>query len=283
MSVENVKNRDLFIKICFMYFLNHILKVLGIDEEIKDIKPIEYITMDKNKDFKILDSLLDFVAVTKSGKIIIFEFKKDRLRKKDLQQVYNYYKRVSCKEKMDTIAIIIVISKMGKITEYNELDITYHPRIIKTKKINKRKDLKVIRNKFGNNIKLTSEECSLLIALPIFDLDESESKIVDEMCSLIENNRDCIPDDELDGVIIGMYLNIIEYIDPDKQDELLERIKVAEKSEGVIAQFKRECKQEGMEQGKRQIISRLLSKNSLSNVAVLLDMRESDILDILRD
>ena len=32
------------------------------------------------------------------------------------------------------MAIIIVISKEGKIKEYQELDITYHPRIIKTKK-----------------------------------------------------------------------------------------------------------------------------------------------------
>lgn len=49
MSVETIKNRDLFIKICFMYFLNHILKILGIDEEIDDIQPIEYITMDKKR------------------------------------------------------------------------------------------------------------------------------------------------------------------------------------------------------------------------------------------
>jgi hypothetical protein len=270
-----------------MYFLNHILKVLGIDEEIEDIKPTEYITMERTRDFKILDNMLDFVAITKSGKIIIFEFKKNILKKKDLKQVYDYYKQIYCKEKKDIIAIIIVISKEGKITEYSELDVTYHPRIIKTKNINKQKDLKAIRNKFENNIELTSEECSLLIALPIFDLKESESEIVDEMCRRIQEKSNCIPDDELEGIIIGMYLNIIEYIPSERQDELLELIEVDEKSEGVIAQFKRECrkeaKREGKREGKREIITHLLSKNSLSSVAILLDMSESDIMEILRN
>ena len=291
MSVETTRNRDLFIKLCFMYFLNHILKVLGIDEEIKDIKPTEYITVDRTGDFKILDNMLDFVAITKSGKIIIFEFKKNRLRKKDLKQVYDYYRQIYCKEKKDTIAIIIVISKEGKITEYSELDVTYHPRIIRTKKINKQKDLKAIRNKFENNIELTSEECSLLIALPIFDLAESESEIVDEMCRMIKEKGNCIPDEELNGVIIGMYLNIVEYISPERQEELLELINVDEKSEGVFADFKKECKQEGIregvrkgeQKGERRIIRRLLAENSLNSVAILLKMSESDIMEILRD
>ena len=37
MPIENIKNRDIFLKFCFMYFLVHILKVLGIDEEIDEI------------------------------------------------------------------------------------------------------------------------------------------------------------------------------------------------------------------------------------------------------
>ena len=84
MPVETNRNRDLFIKVFFMYFLNHILKALGIGEEIKDIQPTEYITVDKKDRFKILDNMLDFVAMTKSGKLIIFEFKKNMVRKSDL-------------------------------------------------------------------------------------------------------------------------------------------------------------------------------------------------------
>ena len=53
MTIENQKNRDLFLKMCFMYFLKHILNVLGIDEEIEDILPNESITLQewKIKDF----------------------------------------------------------------------------------------------------------------------------------------------------------------------------------------------------------------------------------------
>lgn len=47
MPIENIKNRDIFLKFCFMYFLVHILKVLGIDEEIDEILPSEQITFQK--------------------------------------------------------------------------------------------------------------------------------------------------------------------------------------------------------------------------------------------
>ena len=76
MSIEEKKNRDLFLKMCFMYFLMHILNVLGIDEEIEDILPTELITLKRKDKIKIFDDLHDFRAITKSGKIIIFEFKK---------------------------------------------------------------------------------------------------------------------------------------------------------------------------------------------------------------
>ncbi len=35
MSIEDVKNRDLFMKLCFMMFVNNVLKVLGINEKLK--------------------------------------------------------------------------------------------------------------------------------------------------------------------------------------------------------------------------------------------------------
>ena len=103
------------------------------------------------------------------------------------------------------------------ITEYEVSDISFCPILIKTKLINKQKDLKVIRNKFENNEILDSRECSLLIAFPLFELGESEDAIVEEMCINIAQKGDCIPDDELDGIIIGMYLNIVEYVDVEKQ------------------------------------------------------------------
>ena len=160
--------------------------MLGIDEEIEDILPTELITLKRKDKIKIFDDLHDFRAITKSGKIIIFEFKKNMLRKDDLEQVYNYLWNTSCKEKTDVIAILIVISKEGRIKAYDIHDVTYHPRIIKTKKINKQQDLKIIRNKLKDNIILTSMECSLLITFPLFDLEETEAEIVEEMCYYIK-------------------------------------------------------------------------------------------------
>ena len=221
------------------------------------------ILWEKKNGIRIFDSLLDFAAITKSGKIIIFEFKKNTLRQKDLKQVYEYYKQVYCKEKTDVIAILIVISKYGKIKDYTELDITYHPQIIKTKQINKQKDLKVIREKFNDNKVLTSMECSLLTALPLFELKESEAEIVEEICSYIESKKECIQKDKIEEIILGMYFNILEYIPTDKQDELMEMIGMNDiKSRGDFAKIRKEEEkkaiQKGIKQGIEQTIPKLL-------------------------
>ena len=285
MSIETQKNRDLFLKLCFMYFLNNVLTVLGIDEEIEDILPTELITMNKNGKLRIFDDLNDFRLLTKWGKIIIFEFKKNILRKNDLKQVYNYYKHTYCKEKTDVIAIIIVISKEGKIKEYQELDITYHPRIIKTKSITKQEDLKIIRNKFEHNIILTPMECSLIITLPLFELNESESEIVEEMCQKIHNKITCIPEEKLDEILMGMYLNILEYANLEKQEKLMEMIEMATRTEGVFAKMKREerniGKNNGITQGERNIILELLKKYSLTEVSSMIEKDESEIRKIV--
>lgn len=40
---------------------------------------------------------------------------------------------------------------LRSVSYISKLDITYHPQIIKTKLINKQKDLKIIREKFNDN------------------------------------------------------------------------------------------------------------------------------------
>lgn len=277
------------------------LTVLGIDEEIEDILPTELISMNRKGKLRIFEELNDFRVTTKSGKIIIFEFKKNTLRKNDLKQVYNYYRHTYCKEKTDVMAIIIVISKEGKIKEYQELDITYHPRIIKTKKINKQEDLKTIRNKFEHNIMLTPMECSLIVTLPLFELKESESQIVEEMCEKIHKKNVCIPEEKLDEITMGMYLNILEYIDVEKQEELMEMIDMAAKTEGMIAKMKREERDKGIEEGKaegikegikegktkgviqgqKNIILELLKNNTLNEVSSMINKDESEIRKIV--
>ena len=275
---EKIKNnRDLFLKFSFMYFLAHILKVLGIDEEIEEIMPTEMISFKKVGRRKIFDSFLDFHVVTKSEKILIFEFKKNPLTKKDLKQAFEYYDRLHCQKKADVKLIIILLSKDGKIKEYTKLDITYHPQIIKTKKINKQKPLSSIRDKLQHNKKLTEEEISLLITLPLFDIKESEADITEEICGYVKFKRHCIPENLYDEMVLAMFLNIEEYVDEEKKEKLLEMINMAEAYQGVIAEIRNEARNEE----KKSIISRLLKKYSVDEVAELLEMKSSEILSII--
>lgn len=87
---------------------------------------------------------------------------------------------------------MVVISKFGKITEFTDLDLTFHPKIIKTKKINKDKDLKCIFDKFENNEMLTLRESSLLVALLLFETGISENILVERVCRYIRDKSDCI-------------------------------------------------------------------------------------------
>lgn len=91
MVLEKIKNRDLFLKFCFMNFLNYMLIALEIDEEIVEIESSERIYFGFARMPRIFNRFLDFKAITKSGKILIFEFKKGILRTSDLKQVFDYY------------------------------------------------------------------------------------------------------------------------------------------------------------------------------------------------
>ena len=148
---------------------------------------------------------------------------------------------------------MIVLSKGGRIKEYVKLDLTFHPRIIKTKKINKQEDFNVIQSKFENNEKLTFEECSLLVTLPLFELDVGEDEIVSETCMYIKSKRHCIPREMFDKVVVGSYLNIVEYIDEDEQESLLEMIGMAERAKGVLQMYKEEVKEEMKEEVKEEV------------------------------
>ena len=277
---EKIKNnRDQFLKFSFMYFLEHILKVLGIDEEIDEIMPTEMISFKKIGKRKLFDSFLDFHVVTKSEKILIFEFKKNPLTKNDLKQAFEYYDRLHCQKKADVKLIIILLSKDGKIREYTKLDITYHPQIIKTKKINKQKPLSIIRDKLQHNKKLTEEEISLLITLPLFDIKESEADITGEICGYMKYKRHCIPENLYDKMVLAMFLNIEEYVDEEKKEKLLEMINMAEAYQGVIS----EIRNEGRNKERKSIIIRLLKKLSVEEVAELLEMKSSEIEDMLNN
>ena len=290
MSIEKTKNRDLFIKTSFMYFLIYILKILGIDEEVEEVKTVERISLEKKKKFKLFNNFLDYVLKMKSKKIYLFEFKKGPITKDDLKQACNYSRRLYCDEKTDIITIIITISKKGNISEYAYIDNTFHPKIIKTKTISRQKDLKVLRDKFKSNKKLTLLDCALVITLPLFELAESEAEIVREMCRMLKNKRNLFPDSEIDGLVIGMYLNIIEYLDEDEQEEYEEMIDVATSFKGIRAELKeegikegiKEGKKEGKREGKKEIRDLLQSRNLMNKFAALLEMTDAEVEGIFK-
>ena len=128
-----------------MYFLNHILVVLGIDEEIVDVLPGEEINFKLLSKQKVFNSFLDFRVLTKSGKILIFEFKKHALRRVDMKQAFDYYLDEFTNTDNVVELIFIVLSGKGRIRQYSEAQLKFFPKIVKTKKIKKQKGLKIIR------------------------------------------------------------------------------------------------------------------------------------------
>ena len=266
MVVENQRNRDLFLKAWFMVYIIHVFRALGIKEEVKDILPTEKIQFEIIEKPKIFNNFLDFKVITKSGKTIIFEFKKESLIKNDFEQLFRYFLPEECSNRNNTVSMFITIAKGGKLTEQKINYLKLCPEIIKTKLINKEKDLKRIRYKFKNNIQLTPFECSLLIALPIFETGESEDEIVEEMCLNIKNKKHCIPDEELSKMIVGMYLNIVQFIDIDKQDELMELILMKEETQGIIA----ELKNEGFDECKQSVLDYLSESPSIEEISIFL-------------
>lgn len=86
-----------------------------------------------------------------------------------------------------------------------------------------------------------------------------------------------------------MYLNIVEYVDDYKQNELIEVIQMAVKIEGVIAKYLKKERDEGWNEGRDEgrcegmfdIIVRLLDKYSVEDVSLMTGLDEDEIREIL--
>ena len=128
---------------------------------------------------------------------------------------------------------------MKPITELKKT-ITLHHTIFKLKSINKRKDLKIITNKFKNNIKLNYYDCALLATLPLFDTGVSEAEIVKQTCKYIRDKKTLIPKKKLEEIGIITYLNILEYIDENEQEKYMEIIEMPKKFKGFLEKLKEE-------------------------------------------
>ena len=88
-----------------------------------------------------------------------------------------------------------------------------------------------------------------------------------------------------DEMVLAMFLNIEEYVDEEKKEKLLEMINMAESYHGVISEIRNdginEGRNQGRDEGKKSIITRLLKKHSVDEVAELLEMKSSEILSII--
>ena len=97
----------------------------------------------------------------------------------------------------------------------------------------------------------------------------------------------CIPENLYDKMVLAMFLNIEEYVDEQKKEKLLEMINMAEAYQGVIAEIRNEARNDGLNEGRNEvrkcIITRLLKKLSVDEVAELLEMKPSEIEDMLNN
>lgn len=79
-----------------------------------------------------------------------------------------------------------------------------------------------------------------------------------------------------------MYLNILEYVDDVKQEELMEMIDVEAKSEGVIAGLVNKGIEKGKEQGEKSIILELLENYSIEDVSAMIHKDVDYIREIIK-
>ena len=97
----------------------------------------------------------------------------------------------------------------------------------------------------------------------------------------------CIPENLYDKMVLAMFLNIEEYFDEEKKEKLLEMINMAEAYQGVIAEIRNEARNDGLNEGRNEvrkcIITRLLKKLSVEEVAEILEMKPSEIEDMLNN
>ena len=78
----------------------------------------------------------------------------------------------------------------------------------------------------------------------------------------------------MDNVVAGMYLNIVEYIDFEKQDELLEKIDMESKTEGVIQSL--------INHGRKTMLDELLENHSRVEVAEFLGISLTELNDMIK-
>lgn len=98
----------------------------------------------------------------------------------------------------------------------------------------------------------------------------------------IKNKKHCIPKDEMEQIVRGMYLNILEYIDPEKQETLMEMIGVEDiRQRGDFAKIRKAEIENIEKRGKKEIIDSLLKNYPLKTVSEMINIPISEIRNIV--
>ena len=207
MSDIETKNRNYFFEFIFKCYITFLLKIIGINEEVDNVLSTSLISIDRGENPSLFHNIMDYPVLTKSGKILLFEFKKGILRTADFKQLYDHVSKIKRKE-------------------------------------------------------------------------NREAKLTEELCDYIIHYSSLFPSDELENVIIAMFFNIVEYIDEDKQQNLMEAINM----ETAFYCLEDEIEKRGIDKGRdegRKLFARIFEKSSFSQIAEYLDIDEGELREFM--
>ena len=287
MTLVQRKNQELKLKKCIQSYLELILILLKLNYKIKYMLPTEDINDPFERRDKILENFKHFPFLTENYEIVILDLKKDRITEKYLEEMYEYYRKISFKYDRPVHVIIIGLSDDKETClEFKDGSVIFTPLIIHTKQISKQQELDIITDKTNEAVKLTRTEAALLATLPIFKTDLSEADVTQKASLYLRHDKELMPEDMLNTMREAMYLNVHTYInDKNEQEYLNNHMGIGEPLEGTFAKIKKEPENEGMyegqKEGKKQAYEELLEKFTLSELSERINMKPKEILDIL--
>lgn len=215
-NLKQIKNRDEFIKVCEMNYINGMLKLIKRPERVELILPTEIITKNLENRF------IDFRIKTKDSKILIIEGESDKLRIDDTPRFYKYFIQTKCKYETAVEFLLISLAEDNiHIGGWVEENIYFKVEVYELKKMDGELKLSTLKTKLKNNEPLDEEDYATLINIPNMSLKRSEEVVVFEICDLIIKYKENIPQKDLDKISTAMCLNIIYYVEKEADQEYL--------------------------------------------------------------
>lgn len=143
------------------------------------------------------------------------------------------------------------------------------------KKFNGDKYLNNIKKKFNSKKELTIHDCAIIEYIPNMKNSKDTAIVVEELCNIIKNG--IISQENRITLQATMWLNIDYYIEnQEKREELMGMIDVVKSQESEFFKWQEEFGKFKEEQGKKEIISKLLNymdpKEISDKTGISLDM-----------